>query len=187
MGKIILASSSPRRAEILKDFILEVIPSPYKEKHTKTAFSYEYVENLAYNKAFAVVPLVKDEVLIIGADTVVVLEDEILEKPLDFDDAFKMLEKLSGKTHKVVTSIAIINSKTKETHINSTTSFVTFETLTASMIKSYIDHYQPFDKAGSYGIQELPDGFIKAIDGDFENIVGISSKSFKNLIKKFDK
>ena len=75
MGKMILASSSPRRAEILKDYKLEIIPSPYVEQHTKTAFSYAYVEDLAYNKALAVVPLIEEEALIIGADTVVILGD----------------------------------------------------------------------------------------------------------------
>lgn len=185
MGKIVLASSSPRRREILKDYILEVIPSPYIEKHTKAAFSYSYVENLAYNKALAVVSLVTEEVLIVGADTVVVLDDEILEKPKDYDEAFLMLKKLSGKTHKVVTSIAIINSVSKECKINSTTSFVTFENLTDTMIKSYIEKFNPFDKAGSYGIQELPDGFVKSIDGDLENIIGISLNAFKTLLKEF--
>ena len=81
MGKIVLASSSPRRAEILKDYKLEIIPSPYIEKHTKAAFSYAYVEDLAYNKAFAVLPLVNKDCIIVGADTVVVLDKEILEKP----------------------------------------------------------------------------------------------------------
>ena len=185
MGKMILASSSPRRAEILKDYKLEIIPSPYVEQHTKTAFSYSYVEDLAYNKALAVVPLVEEESLIIGADTVVILGDEILEKPTDENDAFLMLKKLSGKTHSVVTSIAIINSKTKEYKINSTTSNVTFKNLSDELIQNYIRDFKPLDKAGSYGIQELPDGFIEKVEGDLENIIGISSKAFENLLKKF--
>lgn len=185
MGKMILASSSPRRAEILKDYKLEIIPSPYVEQHTKTAFSYSYVEDLAYNKALAVVSLVEEESLIIGADTVVILGDEILEKPTDENDAFLMLKKLSGKTHSVVTSIAIINSKTKEYKINSTTSNVTFKNLSDELIQNYIRDFKPLDKAGSYGIQELPDGFIEKVEGDLENIIGISSKSFENLLKTF--
>ena len=185
MGKMILASSSPRRAEILKDYKLEIIPSPYVEQHTKTAFSYSYVEDLAYNKALAVVPLVEEESLIIGADTVVILGDEILEKPTDENDAFLMLKKLSGKTHSVVTSIAIINSKTKEHKINSTTSNVTFKNLSDELIQNYIRDFKPLDKAGSYGIQELPDGFIEKVEGDLENIIGISSKSFENLLNEF--
>lgn len=185
MGKIILASSSPRRAAILKDYKLEIIPSPYEEKHTKTAFSYDYVENLAYNKALAVAENIKESALIIGADTVVVLGDEILEKPKDKNDAFCMLKKLSGKTHKVVTAIVIIDSKTRDCNKNSTTSYVTFENLTDEMINNYIETYKPFDKAGSYGIQEIPQGYVKSIDGDFENIMGISSKSFAELLLQF--
>jgi len=185
MGKMILASSSPRRAEILKDYKLEIIPSPYVEKHTKTAFSYSYVENLAYNKALAVVPLVNEEALIIGADTVVILGEEILEKPKDEADAFSMLKKLSGRTHSVVTAIAIINSSTGEYKINSTTSNVTFEKLSDELILNYIKNFKPLDKAGSYGIQELPDGFVKNVEGDLENIIGISSKAFEKLLGEF--
>ena len=186
MGKMILASSSPRRAEILKDYELEIIPSPYVENHTKTAFSYDYVENLAYNKAKAVADKIKEPALVIGADTVVVLNNEILEKPEDERDAFLMLKKLSGKTHKVVTSIVIIDTQTGICRKNSTTSSVTFENLTDEMIKSYIENYKPLDKAGSYGIQEMPKGYIKSVEGDFENIIGISSKSFQKLLKSFE-
>ncbi len=103
MGKNILASSSPRRAEILKDkYVFEIMPSPYEEIHATTVFSYDYVENLAYNKAKAVVPLVEGDCNIIGADTVVVLDGKILEKPQDSEDAKQMLKSLSGREHQVV-------------------------------------------------------------------------------------
>ena len=184
MGKMILASASPRRAEILKDYRLEIVPSPYKEKHTKTAFSYSYVENLAYNKAMAVAEMIKDEATVIGADTVVVLGNEILEKPKDREDAIKMLEKLSDKTHIVVTAIALVDSKTKESKIQSTTSKVTFNKLSDELINYYVDNFKPFDKAGAYGIQELPEGFVKSIDGDLENIIGISSKTLAQMLEK---
>lgn len=185
MGKIVLASSSPRRAEILKDYKLDIIPSPYIEKHTKADFSYAYVENLAYNKALAVLPLLSEHSVIVGADTVVVLDKEILEKPKDRNDAFNMLRKLSGRTHSVVTAIAMIDSESKLTKVNSTTSHVTFNELSDDQIWFYIDNFKPLDKAGSYGIQELPDGFLKCLDGDLENVIGISSKSFENLLKEF--
>ena len=185
MGKMILASASPRRAEILKDYRLEIIPSPYKEKHTKTAFSYSYVENLAYNKAMAVADMINDDAVVIGADTVVVLGDEILEKPKDRDDAYLMLKKLSNNTHIVVTAIALVDSKTGKSKIQSTTSRVTFSDLSDELINYYIDNFKPFDKAGSYGIQELPEGFVKSIDGDLENIIGISSKTFADMLKEF--
>ena len=185
MGKIILASSSPRRAEILTDYKLDIIPSPYVEEHTKTDFSYAYVEGLAFNKARAVVPILKEPAIVVGADTVVVLDNEILEKPKDKEDAFNMLKKLSGKTHKVVTSIAMINSENDEYRINSTTSLVTFNELSDEQIHSYIDKFKPLDKAGSYGIQELPEGFLKKLDGDLENVIGISSKAFQQMLIGF--
>ncbi len=95
-----------------------------------------------------------------------------------------MLKKLSGKTHFVVTSIVVINSETNEVKKNSTTSYVTFEDLTDEQIYYYIRNFKPFDKAGSYGIQEMPDGYIKSYTGDLENIIGISSSSLTELLKK---
>lgn len=174
MGKNILASSSPRRADILKDkFIFEIVPSPYEENHSTTVFSYEYVENLAYNKAKAVVPLVDDDCIIIGADTVVVLDNKILEKPTDINDAKRMLKELSARTHKVVTAIALINTKNSTKIIKSTTSIVEFEKLTDEQIDFYVENFLPLDKAGAYGIQELPQGYIKQYSGSLENIIGI--------------
>lgn len=184
VGKIILASSSPRRADILKKHNIgfEIIPSPYVEDHSRTDFSYDFIENLAYNKAKAVVPIVNEQSLIVGADTIVVLDGKILGKPNGYDGAFEMLKNLSGKTHHVVTAIAIINSTTGDYKIKSTTSEVAFENLTDEQIKYYIDNFKPFDKAGSYGIQEMPDGYIKSFTGDLENIIGISSKTLLEMI-----
>lgn len=183
VGKIVLASSSPRRAAILKSTGLDfqIIPSAYVEEHTTTVFSYEFIENLAYNKAKAV--RVDEPSLIVGADTVVVLDGEILGKPDGRKGAFDMLRKLSGKTHFVVTSIVVIDSETGSFRKNSTTSYVTFEELTDEQINYYIDNYKPFDKAGSYGIQEMPDGYIKSYTGDLENIIGMSSKSLLKLLE----
>lgn len=186
MGKIILASSSPRRQRILKEnnYVFEIIPSPYVEDHTRTDFSYEFIESLAENKARAVLPLVKEPSIIIGADTVVVLDEKILGKPEGRAGAFKMLKLLSGKTHAVVTSIAVINSQSGECLVNSTTSKVEFENLTDEMIDYYIDEFKPFDKAGSYGIQEMPQGYIKGYTGSLENIIGLCPEALKTLISK---
>lgn len=184
VGKIILASSSPRRADILKKHNIEfkIIPSPYVEDHSRTDFSYDFIENLAYNKAKAVVPLVNEQSLIVGADTIVVLDGKILGKPDGYDGAFEMLKSLSGKTHHVVTAIVVMDSDTQNYKKQSTTSEVTFENLTDEQIKYYIDNFKPFDKAGSYGIQEMPKGYIKSYTGDLENIIGISSKTLLEMI-----
>ena len=184
VGKIILASSSPRRADILKkhNIEFEIIPSPYVEDHSTTDFSYDFIENLAYNKAKAVVPLVNEQSLIVGADTIVVLDGKILGKPNGYDGAFEMLKNLSGKTHHVVTAIVVMDSDTQNYKKQSTTSEVTFENLTDEQIKYYIDNFKPFDKAGSYGIQEMPKGYIKSYTGDLENIIGISSKTLLEML-----
>ena len=184
VGKIILASSSPRRADILKKHNIEfkIIPSPYVEDHSTTDFSYDFIENLAYNKAIAVVPLVNEQSLIVGADTIVVLDGKILGKPNGYDGAFEMLKNLSGKTHHVVTAIVVMDSDTQNYKKQSTTSEVTFENLTDEQIKYYIDNFKPFDKAGSYGIQEMPKGYIKSYTGDLENIIGISSKTLLEML-----
>ena len=185
MGKNILASSSPRRAEILKDkYVFEIIPSPYEEIHATTVFSYDYVENLAYNKAKAVVPLVEGDCNIIGADTVVVLDGKILEKPQDSEDAKQMLKSLSGREHQVVTSIALINTATDHHVIKSTTSKVIFNDLTDAMIDFYVNNFKPLDKAGAYGIQELPEGYVKSYSGSLENIIGICPKALDECFQR---
>lgn len=189
MGKIILGSSSPRRADILNKLKLDfqIIPSSYVEPHNKTDFSYAFVEESAYNKALFVARELKNEQhLVIGADTIVVIDNKILEKPKDYNDAISMLKKLSGKTHFVVTAVAIINSENMEHLTKSTTTFVTFESLTYKQIIDYIEEFKPFDKAGAYGIQELPAGFVKSVDGSLDNVIGLPSETLLQLLKNFD-
>lgn len=185
MGKIILASSSPRRRDILRqnNYNFEIVPSPYIEDHTTTDFSYEFIESLASNKALAVVPLVKEACTIIGADTVVVLDNIILGKPDGKKGAVEMLKKLSGRKHQVVTSIAVVNSETKELKKTSVTSEVEFAKLTDEQIEFYVENFKPFDKAGSYGIQEMPDGYIKSYSGSLENIIGLCPRALAKLLK----
>lgn len=189
--KIILASSSPRRIEILKGIGLnfETIPSGYEEVLDSFDFSYEKIEDLAFNKALDVFnkikynsSLTKKYSLILSADTVVVLDNQILGKPKNKDEAFNMLKNLGGKRHMVVTSVCTINLKTTDKKMLSETSYVEFEDLTDETITSYIEKYNPFDKAGAYGIQELPDGFIKSIEGSFKNIMGLCPEVVKKLI-----
>ncbi len=186
MGKIILASSSPRRRDLLKkaNVKFEIIPSPYIEDHTTTVFSYEFIKDLATNKALAVIPLIKESSVIIGADTVVVDDNEILGKPKDKEDAFNTLKRLSGKTHIVVTGIAAVNSETHLIKTAASTSRVTFEKLTDEQIHYYIDKFKPLDKAGSYGIQEMPCGYIKSYSGNLDNIIGLDVELLKTMIKE---
>lgn len=187
MGKIILASSSPRRANILKNLNLdfEIIPSMYAEVHDRTVFSYDFVEMLAYNKALAVAKKYRNEERkVIGADTIVVIDNKILGKPKNKEDAVNMLKMLSGRTHFVVTGVAVINSRTLGCKIKSVTTYVSFEKLTDEQIEFYIENYKPYDKAGSYGIQELPAGYIKEFRGSFDNVIGLPSAELLEMINE---
>ncbi len=188
MKDLILASASPRRREILKNAGLnfKVIPSEYDEILENNDFSYEKIENLAKNKGFDVADKISSSALIISADTVVVLDKKILTKPKDYDDAFNTLKTLSNKEHKVVTSICIIDNKSKSYLIKSVTTKVEFYQLTNKMIENYITEFKPYDKAGSYGIQELPDGFVKAVEGSLENVIGICSKAVLETILQLE-
>ncbi len=179
MTKIILASNSPRRKKILTDLGLEfeVIPSNYEEKLETDVFSYDLIEDLATQKACDVVRRVGNDEIVLGADTVVVLHNKILGKPKDKEDAYKMLRELSGNTHMVVTSLCGINTKTNRAALLSTTSYVRFKELSEDLIKYYVDEFNPLDKAGSYGIQELPDGILDKYEGSFENIIGLAPES----------
>lgn len=187
--RLILASASPRRKELFKrlnvDF--EIIPSSYDEKIESHEFSYEKIENLAYNKALAVAKDVKDDALVVGADTVVILDNEILGKPHSKDEAFNMLKALSNRQHFVVTAICVIDVLSMRKKIHSTTSYVEFENLSDEMINDYIENFKPFDKAGSYGIQELPQGFVKSVGGSFENIIGLCPKALEKTLSVFFK
>lgn len=190
--KLVLASSSPRRRNILEQMGLEfeIIPSDYDEVLETDDFTYGKVEELAYNKAKSVFEKLKihsllttHHSLILGADTVVVLNKKILGKPKDEAEAIEMLKKLSGKTHFVVTSICVIDSLNSSKRTLSTKSLVEFNVLSDELIKGYVSNYKPLDKAGSYGIQELPDGFIANVEGSFENIIGLCSEALVTLLK----
>jgi septum formation protein len=186
MTKIILASNSPRRKKILTDLGLEfgVIPSNYEEKLETDVFSYDLIEDLATQKACDVVRRVGKDEIVLGADTVVVLHNKILGKPKDKEDAYKMLSELSGQTHMVVTSLCGINTKTNRAALLSTTSYVRFKELSNELINYYIDNFKPLDKAGSYGIQELPDGILDKYEGSFENIVGLAPEAVTAVLEK---
>lgn len=186
MKKFILASTSPRRRELLENLgiIFEVQAPNYEEHIENKSFSYELTESLALNKGESVAKNQTDSAVIISADTVVVYKDKVLGKPKDFNDAFNMLKLLSGKKHKVVTTVCLIDTDKDEKIIKSETSEVVFNNIEEDKIKNYINEYKPYDKAGSYGIQELPDDFIKSIEGEYDNIVGLPTKLLIKMISE---
>lgn len=186
MEKYILASTSPRRREILKNIgiVFDVCSPLYEEVTENKSFSYEFIEMLARKKGESIKSIVDKNVFIISADTIVTLDNKILGKPKDYQEAYSMLELLSGNTHNVVTSVCIINTKNNELLVESETSEVTFNKLSKEDINSYINNFLPYDKAGSYGIQELPKNFIKEIKGEYDNIVGLPSKKLLSMLKR---
>lgn len=170
---IVLASSSPRRKELLKvlfdDFITD---SSKAEEHFSNGESVEnIVMGLARTKARDVAVRYTNEDIIIGADTVVYLDDEILGKPKTKEEAKIMLKRLSGRTHYVLTGVCIIKNKREKVFYEKTK--VVFCDLTEKEIEEYINSGEPLDKAGSYGIQGKGGKFVKGIEGDYFTVVGL--------------
>ena len=188
MKELVLASKSPRRREILQKAGLNFVikKSDYEEELSNKIFTYEKIETLAKNKAFGALKNIKNPAYIIGADTVVVYKNKILTKPSDKNEAYSTLRQLSGKTHIVVTGLCVLDSESQKYIINSTTTNVEFYPLTEEMIIKYVDKFNPMDKAGAYGIQELPEGYVKNVSGDIENVIGLSSKAVMGSIKELE-
>ena len=175
MSAIILASQSPRRKMLLEwaEISFEVVVADIEENYPSDLSKHLVPEYIAANKALAIKEKVaQKDTCIIAADTIVLLNDEILGKPLDTADAIKSLEKLSGNLHEVITGVAIYYKG--ELHQFSQTTQVKFHDLTKDQIQFYVDQYKPFDKAGAYAIQEWIGVIgIESIQGDFYNVMGL--------------
>lgn len=183
MKHIILASASPRRKEILElaDLKFDVMPSDAQEITTKTAPN-EVVMELASIKAKDIYKKSEKQSMIVGADTVVAYQGQILGKPTDEADAKRMLTMLSGQTHEVYTGVCIIEDGKTKTFYEETK--VTFYEISDEQIDRYIKTGEPMDKAGSYGIQGKAAVFIKGIEGDYYNVVGFPIARFFQEITK---
>lgn len=177
MQKLILASASPRRKQLLEmaRIPFEVIISGVSESSPENLTPEETAIFIAHQKALAVKKIVeaeRNDYLIIGADTVVVLDGQILGKPSEQEAAAKMLERLSGKTHHVITGVSLLSPQSSSSFFEKTE--VTFAPLNKAQIDFYIRNYQPFDKAGGYAIQEWIGAVgIREIRGDYYNVVGL--------------
>lgn len=176
-GRIILASGSPRRLSLLREsgFDVEVVNNKtIDESHLNILNPFEVPLILSQRKAMAYKDVVKErKIPLLAADTVVILDGDILEKPKTQSDAIGMLKQLSGKIHYVVTGVTIIFSKGEMSSFYETTK-VKFGNLTDNIINWYILNYKPFDKAGAYGIQEwIGLVGIEKIEGDFYNVMGL--------------
>ena len=176
MQKIILASASPRRKQLLEwaDISFEIMVADTDESYSNSLSEEDIAIHIATNKALAVKEkLNKDEnALIIAADTIVVLNKEIIGKPANREEAISILTKLSGQTHHVITGVCIL-SEDKTIQFSEITE-VQFHAINLSQIEYYVDHYKPYDKAGAYAIQEwIGVTAVKSIKGDFYNVMGL--------------
>lgn len=178
---IILASASPRRTELLKQagFTFTVIPSSIEEQRTETSPD-KLAEDLAFQKAEDVYQSIKQDYtgkdfMVIGADTIVYYDGEVLGKPADEQEAFDMLKMLSDRTHQVYTGLAIILKKAdeKQIYLMHERTDVTFYPISDHELKDYIATGDPLDKAGAYGIQGPFAVHVKKINGDYNNVVGL--------------
>lgn len=186
--KLILASQSPRRQELLKhlDVPFEVLVKPdVDELYPKEISNDEVPEFLARLKAKAYAEELKsDEIIVITADTIVVCDGQILGKPSDTPDAFRMLQTLSNNTHEVITGVALTSSDKQ--HCFSVSTKVFFKALTDDEINHYITNYKPFDKAGAYGIQEwIGMVGIERIEGSYFNVVGLPVQKLYQELQNF--
>lgn len=175
MIKIILASSSPRRKELLEGLGLKFTIDTdgiVEETFSEGIEPKKIVEMLALRKALAVASKYQDGI-VIGSDTIVVLDDMILGKPITDEDALSMLMKLQGRTHHVYTGVAVINADTGEQNIMHDKTEVDFRSINKDEALRYIATGEPKDKAGSYAIQGLGAIFISGIRGDYNNVVGL--------------
>ncbi|MCF2497995.1 Maf family protein [Dyadobacter chenhuakuii] len=182
---LILASNSPRRKQLLADagfdFTVEVLPTD--ETFPPTLPAEAVADYISREKAEMFLGLRPGD-MVLTADTIVVADHEILGKPADFQEAFQMLQKLSGKTHTVITSVSLLDDNSIQTV--SDVAEVTFSRLEDWELKHYIDQYKPFDKAGSYGIQEwIGMVGVEKIQGSFYTIMGLPVHIVYKLLKPY--
>ena len=190
--RLILASTSPRRRELLGLLGLpfEVVASGFDEDAVSPdALSPpDYVTTLARGKALEVAARTEGDALIIGADTTVTLDGRYLNKPADAEDARRMLRTLSGRTHQVYTGLCLVpvrDGRVQEPVLDHAVTDVTFDTLSEDVIAAYVATGEPLDKAGAYGIQGKALSFIPGIRGDYFNVVGLPLHRLCTLLKPF--
>lgn len=187
MEKIILASSSPRREELLKKYNLNatIFKPQIEEKHINGEKPEQVAMSLAFEKAYWVSNHFNDGEVIIGADTIVVLEDQILGKPKDENDAFRILNLLNGKEHNVITGVSLIKVNSNVKIVDYELTKVRFRHLSEGQINRYIRTMEPMDKAGAYGIQGYGQILVEKIDGCYSNVVGLPLGKLDYLLNRF--
>lgn len=187
MKRIVLASTSPRRRELLNQIGLsfDIIPSSALEKDIGSSDPIQGSVEAAEIKALNVATKLSGNVLVIAADTVVVIDGMVLGKPKDKEEAKSMLRRLSGRVHNVITGFVVINVLTGKKSSGYERTRVWFRQLTDEEIASYVESGEPMDKAGAYGIQDLGSLLVKRIEGCYFNVVGLPISSLCEVLKDF--
>ncbi len=184
--RIILGSRSPRRQELLRELGLEfeVVMKDWEEYYPEDLSGPEIALYVAEGKALSFLPEIRANEIVITADTIVWCDGEVLSKPSDREDARRIIRKISGRTHEVITGVCLLSSEKMVSFQSSTR--VTFSELTDEEIVHYISRYKPYDKAGAYGIQEwIGIAACSSIEGSYFNVVGLPVAQVYSELKKF--
>jgi len=184
--RIILASRSPRRQQLLQELGIkfEVVVRDYDESYPEELKGKEIAEYLSGEKARHYLAEIKDNEIIITADTIVWCNDKVLGKPADAEEAKNMIRELSGNVHDVITGVTLLSNKKEKTFTDLTR--VTFEEMSGEEISYYVENFKPFDKAGAYGIQEwIGITACSRIEGSYFNVVGLPVQKLYKELKEF--
>lgn len=188
--KIILASSSLRRYELMKLFHVpfEVKASDIEETSNKELDCYQQCMEIAYKKARSIYEKECDDVLVIGSDTVVLMDNVIYGKPKDYQEAFQMIKSFNGRCHEVVSSLCVMIRKNKQEYLEKTydSCKVYVSKMHDEEIKDWIENNDVYTRAGAYAIQDGFSKFVEKIDGDYFSIVGLPVHKLYEILKKYD-
>jgi len=184
--RLILASASPRRAEVLREagFAFDVVPATVDEAPRRGEAPVALVKRLAAEKARTVGKSIREDSIVIAADTEVALEGRIFGKPANGEEAATMLGSLSGKTHEVITGLAVMRMPRAEMGVEHEETRVTFAAMTEAEINDYVATKEPFDKAGGYAIQGRGGVFVTRIEGCYFNVVGLPLARLYRMLKE---
>lgn len=184
--RIILASRSPRRQQLLRELGLkfDVVIKEYAETYPESLVGEEIAKYVAHQKAVSFKNEISDNEIVITADTIVWCNNKVLGKPLNSDDAIRILKEISGNAHEVITGVCLFSSFKEK--IFSVSTKVTFDTLSGEDISYYVDKFKPYDKAGAYGIQEwIGIAACSHIEGSYFNVVGLPVQRLYKELQRF--
>ena len=186
MSRLLLASASPRRIRLLREagFNPEVLPSQIVETRADFLTPAEAALFNAIRKGMAIALEHPDEI-VLSADTIVTLDGSVFGKPADLEEAFQMLKRLIGKTHEVITAVAVMHLNKKRTRVGTERTAVKFRSLSDAEVREYLEIAEPLDKAGAYAAQESPDQIIESVTGSFSNVVGLPMELTIPILAEF--